>query len=356
MPEQPALIIAEAGINHDGSLSRALEMVDAAAAAGADVVKFQSFRAERLVTADALMSSYIVEGKQPDESFRDVLSRLQIDREGFVALAERCRAAGIEFLSTPFDVESLDELIELGVGRLKIASGDLTHLPMLTAMAERGLPTILSTGMATLGEIERALEAIVVRGGNDRVTLLHCISWYPANFESVNLRYMETLRSAFGLPVGYSDHTLGTSAPIAARALGACCVEKHFTLDSRAFGPDHAASIEPPELAAMVRGIRETERMLGTTSRRFDREELGQREVHRRSLVAARPIAAGERFTECNLTAKRPGTGIAPRHLERLLGRRASRALTVDRVLCWEDVDSGERCADVEGSVTSLAG
>ena len=246
-------IIAEAGINHDGSIETALAMVDAAAEAGADIVKFQSFSAEALVTPDAEMSSYIVAGKAPEESFRDVLRRLEIDRAGLERLAERCAERGIEFLSTPFHVEALDTLLELGMQRVKIASGDLTHLPLLQAIAERGKPMILSTGMGTLGEIEEAVATIVERGGNDQLSLMHCVSWYPAEIDDVQLRYMETLRQAFGLPVGYSDHTLGTSAAIAARALGATWVERHYTLDRTWKGTDHAASLEPDGLRKLVR-------------------------------------------------------------------------------------------------------
>ena len=336
--EVRATFIAEAGINHDGSLEKAKQMVDQAAAAGADYVKFQSFKADKLVTADALTSSYIDAGSHQGESFRDVLARLELDAAAHVELKNYCDDKKIKFLSTAFDNESFDFLLELGIDAVKVASGDVTNLPLIRHMARAKLPMIISTGMATLGEIEEALEAVVSQG-NENITLLHCISWYPAEIETTNLRYMETLRHAFGYSVGYSDHTLGINMSIVARALGATVIEKHFTLDKTAFGPDHAASIEPAEMVALVQGLREVEAGLGTSSRQFFAKEIGQRKVHRRSIVVAKPIKKGEILTQDNLTIKRPGIGIKPKYLEQIIGKPVRRDYEADTLLEFADVD-----------------
>ncbi len=332
-----AIFIAEAGINHDGNIDTAIKMVDAAVYARADYVKFQSFKAEKLVTPDALTSTYIDEGSHKGESFRDLLRRLELSPDDHHYLKEYCDRRGIKFLSTAFDTQSFDLLVELEVDVVKVPSGDLTNIPLLRHMASSGLPIIMSTGMATLGEIEEALEAIAVEG-NDRVVLLHCISWYPAEMETTNLQYMHTLKSAFGFPVGYSDHTLGITMSIAARALGAVILEKHFTLDNTQFGPDHAASIVPQEMNALVQGIRDVEAGLGDSRRRFAEKEIGQRKVHRRSLIVSRPIRAGEKFTEGNVTVKRPGIGIKPKHWYDIIGGRAVRDLAPEHLLEWKDV------------------
>ncbi|SVE19806.1 uncharacterized protein METZ01_LOCUS472660, partial [marine metagenome] len=237
----PSIFIAEAGINHDGSLEKAKQMVDIAVEANADYVKFQSFKADKLVTAQALTSSYIDKGSHSGESFRDLLARLELNEQSHRELKNYCDEKGIKFLSTAFDNDSFDFLLELGIDTVKVASGCLTNLPLLRYMAKSQLPMIVSTGMATLGEIEDAIEAIE-ETGNNNITLLHCISWYPADFETTNLLFMMTLKEAFGYPVGYSDHTLGINMSIAARALGATILEKHFTLEKEDFGPDHSAS------------------------------------------------------------------------------------------------------------------
>ena len=332
-----AVIIAEAGINHDGDLGKAKQMVDIAVSAGADYVKFQSFKADELVTPDALTSSYIKKGSYTGESFADLLRRLEIDADAHRILFSYCEERDIKFLSTAFDSVSFDLLIKLGVDVVKVASGDLTNIPLLRHMASARLPMIISTGMATLGEIEEAIEAVSIKEGNDQVVLMHCISWYPSDIEDTNLRYMETLRRAFGFPVGYSDHTLGINMSIAARVLGALIIEKHFTTDSTQFGPDHAASIEPGELIQLVQGIREVEKGLGGSVRVFSEKELGQRLVHRRSITVRRTIKAGECFTNDNLTLKRPGTGIKPKYLETFIGREAARNLLPDTLVTWSD-------------------
>lgn len=333
-----AIFIAEAGINHDGDLETAKRMVDAAVAAGADYVKFQSFKAAKLVTPDALTSSYIDQGSHKGESFRDLLKRLELDENAHRALKEYCDARKIRFLSTAFDEESFDFLMKLGgADVVKVASGDLTNLPLVKHMAAANLPMIVSTGMATLGETEDAVNAIVSQG-NSRIVLLHCISWYPAEIKDAQLRYMQTLRSAFGFPVGFSDHTLGINMTIAARALGAVVFEKHFTLDSKKFGPDHAASIEPRQMVDLVKGIREVEAGLGSSVRQFCEKEFGQRKVHRRSIAIKAPIKAGEKFTAENITVKRPGIGIKPKSLDDILGKKAAKDLKPEELLRWEDV------------------
>lgn len=332
-----AIFIAEAGINHDGNVETAKKMVDAAVEAGADYVKFQSFKAEKLVTPNALTSSYIDAGSHKGESFRDLLKRLELTAEGHRVLKAYCDKKKINFLSTAFDAQSFDFLMQFKPDVVKVASGDLTNLPFLRHQAKAKLPMIVSTGMATLGEIEEALDAIT-KTGNNRIVLLHCVSWYPAEIETTHLRYMETLKKAFGFPVGYSDHTLGINVTIAARALGAVVLEKHFTMDSKQFGPDHAASIEPHEMKAMVQGIRETEAALGSTVRQFGPKELGQRKVHRRSIIVSRPVKAGEMFTANNLTIKRPGIGIKPKYWDDIINAKARRALKAEEILDWPDI------------------
>jgi len=335
--EHRAIFIAEAGINHDGCLDKAKKMVDAAADSGADYVKFQSFKAKKLVTHDALTSSYIDEGSREGESFQDLLKRLELDEDAHRELKTYCDSRNIKFLSTAFDNESFDFLVSLGIDVVKIASGDLTNLPLIRHMAKSKLPIILSTGMASLGETEEAVNAILEEG-NDQITLLHCISWYPAEIETTNLRYMETLKNAFPFDIGYSDHTLGINMSIAARVLGATVLEKHFTMDKTEFGPDHAASIEPEEMKGLILGIREVEKGLGTTHRQFCDKEVGQRKVHRRSLVLAEDVVEGEVFTKENLTIKRPGTGIKPKHFDSILGKKAGRNYKSEELLNWGDV------------------
>lgn len=335
--EHRATFIAEAGINHDGDLEKAKKMVDAAAEAGADYVKFQSFKAKKLVTFDALTSSYIDEGSHKGESFKDLLARLELDEAAHIELKKYCDDKKIKFLSTAFDNESFDFLVSLGIDVVKVASGDVTNLPLIRHMAKSKLPMIMSTGMATLGETEDAVNAILEQG-NDQITLLHCISWYPAEIETTNLRYMETLKKAFPFDVGYSDHTLGINMSIAARAMGATVLEKHFTLDKTEFGPDHAASIEPQEMKDLIKGLREVEAGLGTTNRMFFEKEIGQRKVHRRSVVVSKPITEGDTLSMDNLTIKRPGTGIKPKHLEALLGKTVRCNYEADTLLKWEDI------------------
>lgn len=350
-------VIAEAGVNHDGSLDDALRMVDVAAEAGADAVKFQTFDAAQLVTRRAAKAAYQARNTGTDDGQLDMLRRLELDRDAHRILVRAAEAKGVRFMSTAFDMDSLDFLAGLDMPAIKIPSGDLTWGPMLLKAARLGLPLIVSTGMATLEEIGEALQVIafaLTRDGlpagadalaaamakpaaqaalGERVTLLHCTTEYPAPLTAVNLRAMDLMRETFGLPVGYSDHTLGTTVAIAAAARGATVIEKHFTLDRRGAGPDHAASLEPDELAAMVAAIREVETALGEARKAPAAEEVPNRAIARRSLVAARAIAAGEPFSLDNLTAKRPADGLSPMDVWPLLGRRATRDWAEDEAI-----------------------
>jgi N,N'-diacetyllegionaminate synthase len=335
--KERAVIIAEAGINHDGDIEKAKKMIEAASRSGADYVKFQSFKSKKLVTPTALTSSYIDEGSRDGETFEDLLARLEIDEDAHYELKKHCDKCSIKFLSTAFDEESFDFLIGLGIDLVKVASGDLTNIPLLKYFARSGLPIILSTGMSTLGEIEDAIAAIESQG-NYNITLLHCISWYPAEIASTNLNYMGTLRTAFQYPVGYSDHTLGITMSIAASALGATCIEKHFTLDKNDFGPDHSASIEPIELLNLVRSVREVEIGMGVSRRQFCEKELGQRLVHRKSIVLKSAYQKGHEIVENDLALKRPGTGIKPKYIDRIIGKSLRINVSKDHILQWEDL------------------
>ena len=328
------LIIAEAGVNHDGDLAKALRLVDAAAAAGADVVKFQMFSAEKLATPAAARAQYQAANSGRDESQQEMLRRLELGEEAHRAIAAHCAAAGIGFLSSGFDVESVDFLVGLGMSRIKVPSGELTNLPYLRHVGRLGRPVILSTGMATLEEVAAALAALEAAGApRARVTVLHCTTDYPAALEDVNLRAMLTLRDTFGVAVGYSDHTLGIEVATAAVALGATVIEKHFTLDAAAPGPDHRASLEAVQLKAMVDAIRNLERAMGDGVKAPRAVEEKNRAVARKSLVAACPIRAGEVFSELNLAVKRPGSGISPMRWDEVLGRPARRDFSADELI-----------------------
>jgi N,N'-diacetyllegionaminate synthase len=328
------LVIAEAGVNHNGDLATALRLVDAAADAGADVVKFQTFNADRLVTRTARKAAYQEQTTGSDESQHDMLSRLELDEAMHRTIADRCEVRGIEFASTAFDCESVDLLAELGVRRFKIPSGEITNLPYLRHVARYGRPIILSTGMSSLAEIDDAL-AVLEQAGTARrlITALHCTTAYPAPPEDVNLRAMLTIRDRCGVAVGYSDHTTGIEVSMAAVALGAEVVEKHLTLDREMAGPDHLASLVPGEFNALVKGIRTIELSLGTAAKGLASSEIANRDVARRSLVARRAIQAGEVFSEHNLTAKRPGTGISPMRYDDVIGRTASRSFEADELI-----------------------
>jgi N,N'-diacetyllegionaminate synthase len=336
------LVIAEAGVNHNGDLERARRMVDVAAQAGADIVKFQTFRAERLASGAAPKAGYQLETTDAQQSQRDMLRALELRAEDHADLARRCRDRGITFLSTPFDEESVDLLVSIGVGAFKIPSGEITNHRLLRKIAAQGKDVVLSTGMSFLGEVERAVQVFDEVWGRSstrpQLTLLHCVTNYPAAPAEVNLRAMETMRRAFGLAVGYSDHTMGIEIPLAAVALGACLIEKHFTLDRTLPGPDHRASLEPDELTAMIRGIRAVEAALGDGIKRPAPSEASGRQVIRKSLIARRALAAGHRLGPEDLDIKRPGTGIAPDQLPLVLGLTLTRPVAADAVITWDDL------------------
>lgn len=350
-------IIAEAGVNHNGSVERALRLVDVAADAGADVIKFQTFKAEQLATARAAKAEYQVINTRQADSQLEMLRSLELSADHHQRLIERCRERDIAFMSTAFDADSLALLATLEMPAIKIPSGDITCADLLLRAARLHRRLIVSTGMATLGEIEQALGVIAFGLVSDRapasradfeaaylskagrdalereVTLLHCVTEYPAPADAVNLRAMDTMAAAFGLPVGYSDHTLGIEVSLAAVARGARVIEKHFTLDRTLPGPDHSASLEPEELRQLVSGIRNIERALGSPLKGPVPAELRNRTVARRSLVAARAIRKGEVFTADMMSAKRPGDGLSPMEAWSLIGRAASRDFAIDEQL-----------------------
>ncbi len=330
------LIIAEAGVNHNGSLDLAFQLIDAARASGADAVKFQSFRADLLAAPSAKKAEYQKRAEaNSGESQHEMLRKLELDAKAHEKLIEHCRSVGIQFLSSPFDSQSADLLALMGVPLLKIPSGEITNLPFLEHLARKGKPLILSTGMSTLGEVEEAIH-VLQNTGAGQLTLLHCVTEYPAPYAEVNLRAMLTLKSAFGLPVGYSDHTPGIDIAIAACAMGAEVIEKHFTLSRSLAGPDHAASLEPSELQDLVTSIRHVEAALGNGIKAPAPCEVPNIPVARKSVVAAREIPAGHRIVREDLDIKRPGNGIAPRLLPALIGRTVRQALAKDDIITWD--------------------
>jgi N,N'-diacetyllegionaminate synthase len=328
------LIIAEAGVNHNGDLELAMKLIDAAAEAGADLVKFQTFNADRLATRAAEKAEYQKESEGGHESQHAMLRRLELSEEAHRALISHCESRGIGFFSTGFDIESVEFLAGLGQDCFKIPSGEITNLPYLRHIGRLRRKVVLSTGMATMGEIEAAIEALE-KAGTPRgdITVLHCTTEYPTPMTEVNLRSMQSIRAAFGVEVGYSDHTPGIEVAIAAVALGAAVIEKHFTLDRDLPGPDHRASLEPKELKAMVAAIRNIELALGDGIKRPALGEAANRPVARKSLVTSRAIKAGESFTDENMTTKRPGTGISPMRWDEVMGRKAPRDFAADELV-----------------------
>lgn len=324
------IIIAEAGVNHNGSLERAFALVDAAAEAGVDYVKFQTFKADRLVTASSRTADYQKANCDADSQL-EMLRSLELPFEAFRKLSGYCASKGVGFLSTPFDAESIDFLASLGMDFMKVPSGEITNLPYLRKIAETRIPVIMSTGMSTMGEVEAALEVFYDNGySHEDIVLLHCNTEYPTPMADVNLLAMVTMRNAFEVATGYSDHTRGIEVPIAATALGATVIEKHFTLSRELPGPDHKASLEPAELAEMVSGIQNVSDALGCPVKQVSSSEAKNRAVARKSIVAARPIAKGEAFTEENLTVKRPGDGLSPMLWDKVIGRTAFRDFSTD--------------------------
>lgn len=331
---QHTLVIAEAGVNHNGDLGLARQLVDSAAAAGADVVKFQTFQANQLATERAEQAAYQQKALGQSQGQLAMLQQLELKPEQHGVLVDYCQQRGIEFLSTAFDTPSVKLLASLKLKRWKVPSGEITNFPYLCQIGGQGQPVILSTGMANLCEIEAALDVLEHTGTpRSQITVLHCTTEYPAPPEEVNLRAMHTIAQAFGVAVGYSDHTDGIAVPIAAVAMGAKVIEKHLTLDRNLPGPDHQASLEPDQFAAMVQGIRTIEQALGDGIKRPTPSEQANLPVVRKSLVAARPIRAGELFSETNLTAKRPGTGISPMQWDAWIGRPASRDFAADELI-----------------------
>ena len=326
------LIIAEAGVNHNGSLDLALKMVDEAKRAGADIVKFQTAIPEKVISKYADKAEYQKKTTGNEESQLEMCKRIHLKLSDYDIIKKYCEELGIEFLSTPFDLESIDYLEKLGIRLWKIPSGEITNLPYLIKIAKTGKPVIMSTGMAELNEVEEAVNVLKENGAGE-ITLLHCTTEYPAPFESVNLRAMNTLREKFETEVGYSDHTVGFEAAVAAAVLGASVIEKHFTLNHNMEGPDHKASLEPEEFEVMVNNIRLIEKALGDGVKQPAEAEKKNIAIARKSIVAAKDIKKGEIFTEDNITVKRPGSGISPMKWFEVLGTEAVRDFGEDELI-----------------------
>ena len=326
------LIIAEAGVNHNGDINLAKKLIEQAAKAGADVVKFQTFKANSCVSVSAKKAKYQLETTAKEESQLEMIKKLELSYESHFELMKHCKKHGIAFLSTPFDLESVEFLRGLDLPYFKIPSGEITNLPYLKAVAKCKKKVLLSTGMANLGEIEAALE-ILRKNGTRNITLLHCNTEYPTPFEDVNLNALKTLKEAFKLEVGYSDHTEGIVASLGAVALGAVVIEKHFTLDKTMEGPDHRASLEFEELKALCKDIRELEKALGSGIKKASKSEAKNKIIARKSLVAKREIQKGEKFSIENLTTKRPGSGISAMRYEKYLGKRALKTYKKDELI-----------------------
>jgi len=325
-------IIGEAGVNHNGSFDKAKELAYIAKEAGADAVKFQTFISEKLATRSAKKAMYqkILATKCDDQL--SMLKNLELSYDQFSDLKAYCEKIEIDFLSTAFDLDSVDFLRDLGVRVWKIPSGEITNYPYLKKIAQYNFPIIISTGMATMNEIKSAYDLIRNYNNND-MTILHCTTAYPTQYEDVNLRTMLTIKKTFGEKIGYSDHTLGIEVPIAAVSLGATVIEKHFTIDRNLEGPDHKASLIPKELKAMISGIRNVELALGSAEKTLSDEELINKSVARKSIVAAKKIKKGEIFSESNLAVKRPGTGISPMRWEEIIGKKSNRDYLEDQLI-----------------------
>ena len=334
-PGHPVYVIAEAGSNHDRKMDQAKRLVDIAVEAGADAVKFQTFQAEKIATRAHVKIRYLEELGLHIQEMQDLYRPLELPREWHAELAEYAALQGIDFLSTPFDEEAVDLLDDIGVQAFKIASFELWHLPLIRHASSKGKPIFLSTGMANLGDIEDALSAVRTEG-NDQAALFHCAISYPVPFQDVNLRAMHTMQQAFGVPVGLSDHSAGITVPIAATALGACMIEKHFTLSRTLPGPDHRFAIEPHELTAMVRAIRDTEQALGSPIKAHTPAEDEYRLQGRRSIHAIRDIPKGTVITREMVAILRPGTGVLPKFLDIVVGRRAATDIAAHEPITWE--------------------
>lgn len=328
------LVIAEAGVNHNGDLEIAKALVDRAADAGADLVKFQTFKADSLTTSDANMADYQTQNTGEQKSQHALLKDLEMSEEMHEMLICHCKSRGIGFFSTAFDIQSINYLVSIGASRFKVPSGEITNLPYLRHIASFGKPLILSTGMSSLADVARAIDELESAGlSRESLTIMHCNTQYPTPISDVNLRAMISMGAAFGVQVGYSDHTLGTEVSIAAVALGAKIIEKRFTIDRSMRGADHKASLEPEELSSMVRAIRNIELALGDGIKRPTASEIGNQSVARKSLVAAVPIRKGEIYSEHNIIAKRPGTGVSPMRYDEVIGRAAIRDFAIDELI-----------------------
>lgn len=332
---EPCLIIAEAGSNHDGKLEQAKQLIDIAANSGADAVKFQTFQADKIAarTSDEIANIDIAGSKTLHELYK----KMELPREWQSELTDYARDKGIIFLSTPFDEKAADQLDALGVPAFKVASFELVHLSLLTHIARKGKPVLLSTAMANLGEIEEAIEAILEED-NDQIILLHCGVGYPLRMEDVNLAAMDTLRQAFSYPVGYSDHTMGSTVPVAAVARGAKVIEKHFTISRNLSGPDHPFALEPHELKAMVQGIRDVEKAIGTAQKRVLDSEAVHYQRGRRSIFAAVDIPKGTIITEDMVGILRPGVGLKPKYLDLVVGRKAQVGIRAHEPITWDKI------------------
>ncbi len=327
-------IIAEAGVNHNGSIQLAKKLIDAAVRSGADAIKFQTFKADKLVSKTAQKADYQKQTTNASESQYAMIKKLELSTEAHHELIDYCNQLNILFLSTPFDLESIDLLNSLGMEIYKIPSGEITNLPYLRYIGSLGKKVILSTGMADLGEIEDALDILTAAGtSKENITVLHATTEYPCPIDEVNLKAMHTIAAAFAVKIGYSDHTNGIEIPIAAAAMGACVIEKHFTLDKTMEGPDHKASLEPDELLAMVTAIRNIEKALGTGIKKATPSEMKNITIARKSITAAQPIHKGELFSESNLSIKRPGNGISPMCWDEIVGTPATKDYCEDELI-----------------------
>lgn len=336
MGQKRCFVIAEAGVNHNGNLETAKKLIDAACNAKVDAIKFQSFKAENLVTKDAEKAEYQKKSTGNGSQY-EMLKKLELSYQDHVILKKYCEEKGITFISTPFDFESVDLLEELDIPLYKISSGDLTNIPLLKYVAKLNKPMIVSTGMANLGEVEKAAHEIKAVGNND-ITLLHCTSNYPTEYRDVNLNAMVTLKNAFKLPVGYSDHTLGIEIPIAAVTLGAQVIEKHFTLNKNMEGPDHKASLEPKELRTMVNNIRNIEMAFGNGVKTCTINEEDTRNVVRKSIVASKKIKAGESISYENIDFRRPGIGISPLLVNEVIGKIAINDIDMNEFITFNAI------------------
>lgn len=335
--KEPCFIIAEAGVNHNGDLEIAKRLVDCAKKAGADAIKFQTFKAENVATKYAKTADYQKKDIGKEKNQLEMMKKLELDYEDFKKLKRYCDRKEIIFLSTPHSIDAIDFLEPL-VPAYKIGSGDLTNLPFLKRVAKKGKPIILSTGMANIDEVKEAVETIKINGCNE-IILLQCVTSYPAKIEDVNLRVISNLQQLFNLPIGYSDHTLSIVVPVAAVAMGACIVEKHFTIDRTMPGPDHKASVEPDELKEMIQNIREVEKALGDGIKRPTAEEERIKKIVRKSIVAKVDIPKGTIITEDMLDVKRPGTGVPPKYLYQIVGAKAKTDIAKDEMIQWENIE-----------------